>query len=337
MTRIAWTLPLVASLTLAPGCFFGPDQPTFPAPDAPSQAEMVAAMPDADRLRPNLPAGGAPIVANDGETALSDYYLFTHDTTDDLNDFVWEVIDTVNDIMAYPGEWVDDYTLAWGPLEYSPLDPCVSYLAVTYNPDGSYEWYLKEWPKGGAEEDGVVDAWGHVEPYPDPQDSVGAFWIDFDLMRQLDPTREAVGVTYVEYQQEIGIHAVQAYFDGVAGHPADQAIDAYYAYSAEDTGAGAMLFGFVADLNETGTLEVMAVHSRWDDLGAGRADATVTAGDLGDTEAHVSECWGADFAVVYHEDDAGWSTPVGDEADCAYSPGEWPDLSDLDEQPPVQE
>lgn len=330
MNRIAWTLPAIASLILPLGCLYGPDLDPGPAPDAPSQAEYIAALPDADRLRPNLPTGGVPAVAGDNQTGMSDFYLFTHDVTDDVNDFIFEVLDTVNDITSYDGEWVDDYTLAWGPIEYSPLDPCVSYLAVTWNQDGTYEWFLMEWPKNGDQDDGVVDAWGIVDPYPNPSDSTGAFWIDFDTMLLMDPTREASGQVYVEYLLDVGIGAAQAWFDGFAGVPGDDTVDAYYAFTSEQSGAGEMLFGFVADLNETGTDEVMAVHSRWDDQGAGRSDSTVTAGDLGETQAHISECWGADFAMVYHGDDAGWTEPSGDEALCSFNPGEWPDLSDLD-------
>jgi len=335
MHKIALTLPLIAALALPMGCFYGPELKPGPAPDAPSQAEYVAALPDADRLRPNLPQGGLPAMADDNNTGLSDYYLLTHDVTDDINDFIIEVLDIVNDITAYDGEWVDDYTLAWGPIEYSPLDPCVTYLAVTWNQDGTYQWIFMEWPKNGAEEDGVVDAWGIVDPYSNYSDNGGAFWIDFDLMQQMDPTREPSGQVYVEYELEIGVGAAQAWFDDFAGDHGEDPVDAYYAFANELSGAGEMLFGFVDDLNESGVDEVMAIHSRWDDTGAGRADSTVTAGELGETQAHVSECWGADFAMVYHEDDAGWSVPEGDETLCAYTPGEWPDLSDLDaEQTP---
>ena len=323
-------LTLTALVALQPGCFPRDDggiEDDGPATDAPSQAAVVAALPDADRMQVNLPTGLPASYTGDlGDT--SDYYLFTHDVTDDINHFVGEVLDTIGDIVSYDGDWIGPYTVAWGPLEYHALDPVLTYFVMTWNEDDSYTWYLYEFPRhGDPEVDGVVEAAGEIAPGANASESSGGFYIDYTLRQQMDPTREVSGQVYVEYLLEPGVGAVEAWFDDIVAYPGDDPTDAYYAYATVVGGAGAMLFGFVADLNGNGTDEVMAVHSRWQADGAGRADSTVTEGDLGETQAHVSECWDDLFLTVYHADDAGWEPVIGDEADCAFNPGEHPDLS----------
>ncbi len=332
LRTLAPTLSLAGFLLAPLGCF-ELDRPGFddgPAADAPSQASFVSVLPDTERMQVNLPVGLPAIyTAELGET--SEYYLFTHDVTDDVNWFVVEVLDTIRDITSYEGEWIGPYTVAWGPLDYDALDPVLTYFVMTWNEDDSYGWILYEFPRNGDPiDDGVVEAAGQIDPGANASDSTGRFTIDYTARQEMDPTREISGQVYVEYLLSPGLGATEALFDDIVWYPGDDPTDAYYAYATVLGGAGEMLFGFVADLNGNNTEELMAVHSRWQADGAGRSDSTVTSGDLLDTEAHVSECWDTGFATVYHVDDVGLEPEIGDEGDCAFSPAEYPDLSDVE-------
>ena len=110
----------------------------------------------------------------------------------------------------------------------------------------------------------------------------------------------------------------------------DDPTDAIYLYETALSGAGQVLFAWIGDLNENGTDEAAAVYSRWEADGEGRADVTVTGGDAGEDEHHLSQCWDESFSTVYHEDDLGLTISYGDEGDCAFSPGVYPDLSDVE-------
>ena len=325
----------ITLLGLPTGCgLFDPDEPDQeegPAEDAPAISEFKAVLPDSDRLLVNLPGGmGMPIAfTDDGEAGTSEYYLVTHDVTEDINHFITEVLDIIGDITSYQGAWIGPYTLAWGPLDYDALDPCVSYFYVTWMPDGSWTWALMEWPRGGDLADGVIEAVGQIDPGAGAHESTGWFAVDYTLRQQMDPTREVTGEVLVEYQIDLGLTASAALFSDFAWYPGDDPTDALYAYESELGGAGEMLFGFIADIDENGDDEAMAIYSRWMADGAGRADSTVTPGVLG-LQAHISECWGTDFSTVYHGDDQGWTPPYGDEADCAFAPAVYPDLSDVE-------
>ena len=53
--------------------------------------------------------------------------------------------------------------------------------------------------------------------------------------------------------------------------------------------------------------------------GAGRADITLTGGDLPFEKVSAVECWGSDFFQVYYEDSVGYASKEGDVSACAYA------------------
>ena len=76
-------------------------------------------------------------------------------------------------------------------------------------------------------------------------------------------------------------------------------VRADYVYEREENGDGAMTFAVPKNLVE-GPLgeEILAIKSRWLGTGSGRADTSVTGGDV-PVGATAVECWGDDYRSSY--------------------------------------
>jgi len=68
------------------------------------------------------------------------------------------------------------------------------------------------------------------------------------------------------------------------------------------------------------------VRSRWIPSGAGRSDAYLAGGQLGDLAGTVSECWDERFNAVYRiEQFLGQQNEEGDLSLCVWGQPEWSD------------
>ncbi len=76
----------------------------------------------------------------------------------------------------------------------------------------------------------------------------------------------------------------------------------------------------VSDEKNTAKEDVQ-IRSRWNAQGEGRADITLSGGDVPQTYGTVSaiECWDSSFARVYYGDSVEYAPTEGDVAACAYS------------------
>jgi hypothetical protein len=102
----------------------------------------------------------------------------------------------------------------------------------------------------------------------------------------------------------------------IENEPSDtDAPSADYTYEQAETGDAAMTFSLLKDM-VAGPLgfETLSVQSRWLATGQGRADISVTGGDVVG-EASSLECWGNDFQSTYKTQS--WSPDTtGDSAAC---------------------
>lgn len=94
------------------------------------------------------------------------------------------------------------------------------------------------------------------------------------------------------------------------------AASADYTYQQAENGDGAMTFSLPQDI-VAGPLgpETLSVQSRWLGAGQGRADISVTGGDVVG-EATSLECWGNDFRSTYKTQSWARQDTTGDEATC---------------------
>jgi hypothetical protein len=101
---------------------------------------------------------------------------------------------------------------------------------------------------------------------------------------------------------------------------ATDAARATYHYERAENGDGAMRFSVVQDvLKTTAAMETLAVESRWLGTGPGRADVSVTGGDVVGG-ANTLECWDAQYQSTYKFQSWLPDAPVGDAATCIPRP-----------------
>jgi hypothetical protein len=285
------------------------------------QDPLVEILPD-ERVEVNLPLASAFAKDDDDWATL---YLFTASTTEDINRMVGTVLFWVDTITHdYRPSYVDasETNATWGPWA-TALDPVYTLLWVTRDPDTDITtWGFDQWPRDAERDASSPVVQGTVDPGATREVSTGRFSIDFDAIHALDPTEEATGQFAVDY--DIGADGVSGTATFIDFGP--DAIDADYAYDQTFDGEGRMDLAVVSDLNPgggSGLEETWDVRSRWLASGAGRADVRVTGGDLGATEATVSECWDTSFARVYYRESLS-GTEEGDPGACAYAEAEYP-------------
>ncbi|MFH1463309.1 MAG: hypothetical protein ABIO70_02880 [Pseudomonadota bacterium] len=285
------------------------------------QSSLVEVLPD-ERVQVNLPLASGLAKDDDDWATL---YLFTAATTEDINRLVGTVLLWVDTITHdYRPSYVDssESSATWGPWA-TALDPVQTLLWVVRDPDTDVTtWGFDQWPRDTERDAACSVVLGEVDPGATREVSTGRFSIDFDTIHALDPTEEATGQFGVDY--DIGEDGVRGTATFTAFGP--DGIDADYAYEQTFDGEGVMDLAVVSDLNPGGGAgldETWRVHSRWLASGAGRADVRATGGDLGATEASVSECWDSSFARVYYTDSLS-GTEDGDPESCVYAEAEYP-------------
>ena len=124
----------------------------------------------------------------------------------------------------------------------------------------------------------------------------GIMLVDLDGNRAVDPTETGQGQVLVSYDTrfdqltvELGLGAL--YF----GEP----LTAAWRHTQESSGAGTFLFFLRQDVDlSTSELELWFVVARWRSDGQGRADVSITGGDLR-LPLFAQECWDTDFRRTY--------------------------------------
>ena len=278
-------------------------------------SELTEVLPD-DRIYINMPVSAEN--AKDAEDGVwSDHYLFTAKVTRDVNTMIAMPLILVDHVTQHPpAEINEDHTVAtWGPYS-DALDPVETALVVEH-PSQADDWTLTfiQKPKGASDEEYVPVIAGIVDAGSTRDIHSGTFAIDFDTLNTLNPNVGATGLFVSEYDvDEAGVTAA-AIFQGFSDGGED--IDAAYEYDQIHDGEGSMDLGWLNDLDGDGSDEIHVVRSRWTAEGAGRSDAVLTGGSLGEVAFHESECWDTSFDPVYNTNN--WTgEETGDEAACAF-------------------
>lgn len=281
-------------------------------------------LPQEDKLKINLPVDDAS-KANT-ENGFAEYYATTRVVTEHVNGLITFVLGTVGYVTTLEPQWsdTDANTAVWGPWSDSGLDPVETGLWVRSEDDGSYSWAIFQLPKGGdIETESVVVVAGIVDAGSTRDDASGEFYVDFNTLSEMDPAVRAGGEFAVEYAYDVDGVIASAAFDDY-GDLDGERYDALYSYDEDYAGAGSMDLAWLQDINANGTEELHVMRTRWLATGDGRSDAALSGGDLGETAAYASECWGSDFSESYWSDTVGYQEPVGDVSVCAFADQELP-------------
>lgn len=292
-----------------------------PASDTPDAADYAAALPD-ERILVNMPVSTERSVGD-----MAESYLTTAQVTTDINSFIGDVLDDVGHITDFDPTWSeDDQRFLWGPWSDGGLDPNETVLYVELDEaTGTYGWAVAQRPKTStSDDDWVAMIAGESTPGATDDEGSGILVIDFDAISSLNPAETGTGAFYAEYDVRADGADVAAGFEEFAedaGLP-DRA-NAGYIYGQDLAGNGYMDLGYLADVQEDGSAEeTVVLRTRWQADGQGRGDVVIFDGDIAPLAYSGSECWGADYTVVFEQNNAEMHMD-GDESLCAFDEPEW--------------
>lgn len=309
------TLTSLVAASLLVGCVVTKEEDT----------PIVDALPTAESVQIKLPLATARSIGR-----LADYYVLTRQVTRDLNAGAAWVLILVHTIVQFPATDVDGDVYTWGPWSGGALDPAEWRLVVVANEDGTYDWDLEGRSKTTPADGFIGVITGHAEPGDRPHRGSGTFTIDFDAGERVNPIENSpdngrIDVTY-DLENQGGTNAsVTMHAEGIDSLGNPGAFD--YAYAENEDGSGDFQFALEGDLDESGSAAEQAlIRSRWLASGAGRADAELSSGDLGDIEVEASECWDEQFRRTYYADSVEFAPTEGDPASCAFDESALPEL-----------
>jgi hypothetical protein len=271
------------------------------------------------------PARGA-LSTTPTPTPYATWYGFTRAERDGVNAVTADVLGSVWLIIQSEPSAVATDSATWGPYT-DELDPATYRFRVTRVAQDEYDYVFEGRPKAStsdADFQPVLSGHGYGKPHP--MHGQGTFTIDLDEAKTLDPYKHPNDSGSV-----VIVHDLPHDFtENLAALP--RTITA----TVTPQGEAHYSVESVANLDHTGTIHVVAhvdidpskmtkledvtVDSRWNATGAGRADITISGGDLPASTPMVDavECWGTDFTESYYNDTVGFAPTAGDVSACVY-------------------
>ena len=296
-----------------------------------SESPIGDALPRAEDVRVKLPDNAAmqqlDQLAGEGISATSlaalgdvaEYYMVTRQVTRDLNGAVGWVLLVVHTIVQYPPTTIEGDTYTWGPHS-DALDPSEWMLVVTEDATGErFDWQFRGRDKTTAGAELVTVISGVAYPGDEPHRGHGSFLLDFDAAEIANPVdndeRGTVEVVYDLENRDGSAASVDMIINGYDDNDEPATIE--YTYNELQDTSGDFRFAIHGNLGQTALNEDAEITSTWLVTGAGRADVSITGGDLGATEVSATECWDTSFRRVFYADSNEWQPAEGSEADCA--------------------
>jgi hypothetical protein len=300
----------------------------------PNRELMRFSVPGTASQTSGLRAEGADAGAGPGTAA---FYQSALQTAAGLNAAIDSVLRLVETIAGTPVTTRKDATFTWGPhsdpmkgtewkLEITEQDDPIQFTATssltTVALAERFEFALSG-RIAGSGADFVVPIRGVVSPADLPIEQrrgVGCIDLDFDAGRSIDPNSTDQGAIHLCYDTRGGQELLAAR----VVRPADassRAGDGFAFGRVDATGAVSFRFDLHTDVGgkNDGTIEHLSILDRWEQSGRGRADLSISEGDVpAGFVALAIQCWDASFVETYE-----WSNvptliaDAGDLATCA--------------------
>lgn len=270
--------------------------------------------------RPSRELGGQPLYQ-------SEYAVMSYWTAVTVNVGVWWTLELVKVITSYPATDCNESACTWGPWLG---DDGLNFWKFHAEKVGeAYDWQLSLQPANDSAAPWVDLIAGHAVPGVDKDHGSGTFTIDFDAQDGLQHAdgwvKEDFGTLEITYDNTSGV-SIQATLTG--GHnddpdKLDHIMNAVYDFN--DTGAGGVLQFAVEDVTAT---ENVSLRTRWNESGAGRADAHYNDPDAigGAIDYFASQCWAGKAYFWAETYDTLPDPDQGTEANCVYPTASYSDL-----------
>jgi hypothetical protein len=254
------------------------------------------------------------------------WYGFTRDMRDGVNTVTAGILGSVwLIIQSEPSSAAQD-SATWGPYT-DELDPATYRFRVTRVAQDEYDYVLEGRPKTSASDaDYQAVLTGHGYGKPHPLHGQGTFSIDLNVAKALDPYKHpddsgSVAVVYElphDFSDDLG--ALPRTITATVTPQGEAHYSVESVANLDHTGSIRVAAHVDIDDSKMTKLEDVTVHSRWNQSGAGRADITITGGDLPASTPVVNavECWGTDFTESYYKDSVGFAPTAGDPNACVY-------------------
>ena len=276
---------------------------------AANESDFKDGLPTANNVQLNVPSDGSQALkagtsaqAVQGQTAA--FYQLTRAVTLTVNGGTLFALGLVKAIVNNPATTVDSNTATWGPWTDS-LSPTTWKLTVVKTGDHTYSYSLEGKPKAADDSAYLIVLSGTHTPSLDANGNVmkdfgsGTFLIDWDKAQQLPEHDNNVGTAAFTYSRLSASDpaSIDVQFTQVLDNNGNR-VDATYHWAETPGQGGDFSFATSSDVDGGGQLENLAIHSRWQNDGAGRSDVAANGGDLA-SPATVSECWDNAFLSTY--------------------------------------
>lgn len=305
-----------------------------------SEEAFRAGLPSREMVEVKTP-GATSAQGLDGETKgalalgqTSEFFAFTLGASVTVNGATVAVLRLVEDITQHPPTRIDGDVAVWGPHS-GALDPNAWRLTVTRTGAHTFTWALDA--KAEADPDTsfrTVLSGEHTTATDDAGEPLrhfgeGSFLVDWDTAGTLPRHDANVGTFQVTYRRPApGAEVrVDASFRNVRDEEhVGQTTSADYRFAAVPGQGGTLEFAVSKDyVKATSATERLAIKSRWTETGAGRADVTLSGGDLANP-ATGSDCWDGAFKSVYSQASYDPAKNYGTESACAFVPASYSTL-----------
>ena len=326
----SWLLAGSITALAAPGCAFNPDG---------NVEKFRQAIPEAGDVEVPGPenGGGSHTASVDGLQGTADhdhgdedewwangpwakYYGFTRAVRRDVNTVTAAVLGSVWIIVHTRPSSVEPNEAIWGP-HTDALSPVTWRFRVTEVAPREFDYVLEGRPKNEVSDDAyraVLSGKGYGRRHDKHGD--GYFQIDLDVSRELDPFENQDESGTVKITHTLSTHPAHR----VTAEVTPSTDDEWWTVTSTKSpdGSGELVLNAFADIDDDGgTLpEDITIASQWQPTGAGRADITLSGGDLPTTIETVTavECWDSDFYRIYYGDSVEHEATEGDANRCAF-------------------
>lgn len=257
------------------------------------------------------------------------YYGFTRHVRKGVNQVAGVVLGSVWIIVHTHPTSVDEKEATWGPWTDS-LEPVTYRFRVTEVGQKQYEYRLEGRPKGSssdADYKTVLLGKGCGKGHPNHGD--GDFSIDLDVAHELDPFNvdpEETGKIKIVHDLPPDITSnLFSQPRTITAEVTPSHTDAWFTVTSKSAadGTGTLKVDAFTDADDSNMTqkEDISILSQWNGTGAGRADITLTGGDVPADPGKVTavECWGSDFYRVYYTDSINYEATEGEASACAFS------------------
>lgn len=262
-------------------------------------------IPTAEQLTIKVPGGQTRTI---GE--LAEYYDDTRDLAQEINGSAAWALQQVHALLQGPGS-IDGRVTSWGPWTGGGVEYKVE---ATERSDGGYDYKLLARASGGS---GTFETLlsGTSILGADGEPAKGKLVIDYDADERVLPGhRTETGKISIDYdlaQRSLGVE--------ITALEGGSTSTVRHAYKGAADGSGELMFVVRRDAAS------VSIRSRWQAGGAGRGDARITSGVIGQPEVTSSQCWDSQFRLTYSVTEVGTvRDSEGSPTSCVFASAELP-------------